>query len=431
MRRKLGLGRMPFVAAIVLGAAGTGLAQGPGPAPVAAATVIEKAVAAEQTMVGTVMPVRQSVVGSAVDGRVLEFLVNEGDHVEKDQPLAQLRTDTLEIELAAARAQAALAEHELAELKNGTRPEEIQQAKARMEAAKALASYRQSRRKRMEELASQKAMSEDSLQDSTSAARAAEELFSESKIAWQLAVTGPRQEKVAQAQAKVDAAREEVHRLQNIIKKHTIVAPFDGYVVAEHTETGQWLARAALVAEVAELSRVDVQIHVLETYVPQLKVGQSARVEIEALPDLALTGSVALVNPRGDVRSRTFPVKVRLKNREDGGSPLLKAGMLAQVSLALGKPALATLVPKDALVLGGPAPVVFAVDGSPGQPAKVRAVPVQLGVVHEGLIQVKGNLKAGQQVVVQGNERLRDGQAVLVQRPARASSAAAPRSAAR
>jgi hypothetical protein len=76
------------------------------------------------------------------------------------------------------------------------------------------------------------------------------------------------------------------------------------------------------------------------------------------------------------------------------------------------------LVAKDALVLGGPQPVVFAVDlaGPDAKQGKARSVVVQLGVAEGNMIQVRGDLQPDQLVVVQGNERLRPGQDVQIQR---------------
>jgi hypothetical protein len=79
---------------------------------------------------------------------------------------------------------------------------------------------------------------------------------------------------------------------------------------------------------------------------------------------------------------------------------------------------MAMLVPKDALVLGGPQPVVFVVDmaAPDAKQGKARPVPVQLGVAEGNMIQVTGGVQPGQMVVVQGNERLRPGQDVQIQR---------------
>ena len=82
--------------------------------------------------------------------------------------------------------------------------------------------------------------------------------------------------------------------------------------------------------------------------------------------------------------------------------------MLARVTLAVGKPQLATLVPKDALVLGGETPRVYVVqrDAKDARRGTATPVPVEIGVADGGFIQISGTVTKGQLVVVRGNERL-------------------------
>lgn len=385
--------------------------------PVTVAEVVEETVAAGHTFVGTVEPLRVSTVGSPMDGRVNEFYVREGDYVEQHQPIAQLRTKTVELELAAATAELQLRQHELAELENGSRPEEIEQAKARLAAAKPLMDKAQSRYQRILSLHERNAISAEELEEAHADAEAAEQHYLEAKATLDLVVAGPRKERIEQARARMLAQQEVVNRLQDILDRHTIVAPFDGYVIAEHTEVGHWLTQGAPVAEFADLKQVDVSVLVLEDYIRHVAVGTPARVELGALHDEQFVGQVALIIPQADVRSRSFPVKVRIDNSTEGGSVLLKAGMFARVTLPVGRDTAALLVPKDALVLGGPTPLVHVVDvASKGDSqGTTRPVPVELGVASEGAIEVRASqLAAGQYVVTEGNERLMPGQQVQI-----------------
>jgi RND family efflux transporter MFP subunit len=202
--------------------------------------------------------------------------------------------------------------------------------------------------------------------------------------------------------------QEAVRKLDDQINLHTIVAPFDGYLTTDHCEIGQWLLKGAAVAEVVYLDEVDVEVQLAEDNVSGARVGAEARVEVSALPGEVFVGKVALVVPQANPRSRTFPVKIRVPNRTVNDQPLLKSNLFARVTLPLGKAEKATLVPKDAIVLGGPSPIVYVV----GSDNKVKPVPVQLGVCSAGLIAVRAELKAGEQVVVQGNERLMPGATV-------------------
>lgn len=186
--------------------------------------------------------------------------------------------------------------------------------------------------------------------------------------------------------------------------------------------------------------------------------GTAARVEVGALPAEEFHGEVVAVVPQADVRSRSFPVKVLLPNRPGPGGVLLKPGMFARVILPVSDTPEAILVPKDAVVLGGQSPLVYVVDpirqgpaagpgpsqagpsgdrpsgdkpspsGPPAGPkpdGTARPVPVELGPAVGGWVEVGGALRPGQQVVVEGNERLFPGCPVSIARRSAASPAPA------
>jgi RND family efflux transporter MFP subunit len=394
------------------------------PAPVVVAEVDRQEVTAGQPFVGTVMPSKRAVIGSAVDGRVVEFPHNDGEWVREGEPLAQLLTETIRLELAAAEAELLFRMEELAELENGSRPKEIEQAKAKMLAAKARLGFLDARKRRAEFLHKRgQSITEEELEQVVSEAAEGEQVYEDTKAAYELAVEGPRTERIAQARARVAVQRAVADRLNDQIQKHTIISRFSGFVTAEHTEVGQWVQRGDPVAEVAALDVVEVVAHVVEIHAPHVRAGETVRVEIPALPTLVTTGTVIGVVPQADVRARTFPVRVRVDNKITDEGPLLKAGMTARVILPTGAKQTALLVPKDALVLGGVQPVVYVVQPAPEEgPSTVQPVPVQLGVASGERIQVIGDLEPGQKVVVQGNERLRPGQQIVVSKSLKAES---------
>lgn len=323
-------------------------------------------------------------------------------------------TGTIELDLKAAEAQLDLMRQELAELENGTRPEELRQTKVRKTSADATRQFLQTRRKRVQMLHDRSsAMTRDDLDEAVAAHVEAEQKYQEALAALELAVAGPRPERILQARAKVALEDATVEKLRDQIAKYTVKSRFSGYVVEEHTEQGAWVNSGDPVAAIAALDEVEIETHVLEEYVPHIRPGISARVDVPSLPDRTFVGTVSSVVPQGDSRSRTFPVRVRVTNVIDGGGPLMKSGMLAQVMLPTGAEANALLAPKDALVLGGPQPMVWAVaragvngSGEGERTGEARAVPVRLGVAEGDAIQVIGDLSADDLVVVRGNERI-------------------------
>lgn len=379
------------------------------PAPVNVAPVIEREIKTGQSFVGSVTPIRIATIGSAVNGRVVEFPVKEGDRVKAGDTLAQLLTETIRLEVATAEAELDLRQEELNELQAGTRREEIDQAEALMKGAKAALDFNNQNLKRNEVLFNRGTITSQVMEDVVSQNIQALEEYNNRKAAYELAKKGPRIEQIKQAEARVAMQQATVDKLKDQFRKHTIVTRFDGYIVAEFTEEGQWVNQGDSVAEVAALDQVDVLANVLESQIQYVEKGMKVSVIVPAIPDRVFEGEVALIIPRGDSRTRTFPVKIRMTNEISGGVPLLKAGMIGRVMLPTGPSRTSLLVPKDAIVLGGQQPMVYqlARESASAQVGKAVPIPVTLGVSQGSLIQITAPLKPGDLVVVRGNERLR------------------------
>lgn len=382
------------------------------PKPVVVAEVIEAEVKSDQRVVGTVHPLRTSTIGSAIDGRVAKYLVNAGDPVEEGQVLAQLRTKTLDLELAVAKAELELYQQRLAELKNGSRPEDIAEAEANMLSAQAALKNADGKLQRIQSLALRNAASKEELEDAKELSDAARFSLQAMKALHTRIKGGPRTETIAQAQAQVELQQQRLNLAADRIVKSAIVAPFDGFVSAEFIEVGAWITRGDAIVEVIQLDEVEVLAPVTAEAVVHLRKDDVVRVEFPELPDELFTGEIERIVPISATRTRTFPVRIRLKNQIQDGEPLLLAGMLARVNFPAGKRELLPLVPKDALVLNGADRSVFVIDkqgagGEAGEPTRtVRKVSVDLGVAVDDRIQVRGELKAGDLVVIGGNERL-------------------------
>lgn len=377
--------------------------------------VVERVIAAEtrsgQRIVGTVRPLRTSTIGSAVDGRVRDFVVNDGDLVKKGQTLAQLRTETLEIELAASKAELDLVVSRLAELENGSRPEDIAEADANMRIAQTAVKNTESKLRRIQALNTAASIVE--LDDAQEQANAAKFALIATEALLKRIKDGPRKETIAQAKAQVELQRQRLNQIKDRMEKCTIIAPFDGFVSTEFTEVGAWINRGDPIAEIIQLDEVEINAPITAEAVVHLRKGDVIRVEFPELPNEIFTGKIARIVPVAAARARTFPVHIRLKNRIEEETPLLLAGMLARVDVPVGERKALPLVPKDALVLNGNDRSVYVVDTEKSigtttgeMTGNVRKVPVDLGVAVDGRIQVIGDIKVDDLVVVEGNERL-------------------------
>ena len=381
--------------------------------PVVVARVIETEVNTGQRVVGTVKPLRQTTIGSAVAGRVQSFSANQGRAVKQGDVLAQLRTATLEIERAAAEAELELAVQRLAELQNGSRPEDIAEAEANMRGAQATLATAERNLKRIESLATTRAASSSDLDNAKQRADAARFTLKASEALLKRIQEGPRIEAISQARAQVELQQQRVNLINDRISKFTITAPYDGFVSMEFTDVGAWIKIGDPIAQIIQMNEVEIEAPVTAEGVVNLRQGDAIRVEFPELPNELLTGTIERIVPMAATRARTFPVLIRLQNKIENDTPLLFAGMLARVDLPAGKRETLPLVPKDALVLNGRDRSVYVVDmatkavSSDGDQVGVaRKVNVQLGVAVQDRLQVRGDIKVNDLVVIVGNERL-------------------------
>ncbi len=389
--------------------------------PVEVARVIVSDVQRGQRVVGTVEPLRISTIGSALEGRLETFHVNNGQRVKLGETLAELRPKTLQLLLAAAEAELRLFASQLEELQNGSLPEEIDEAESNMLAAKSLMENADRQWKRLQSLSVSQAASITELENAKEQAEATRFALQASRALLKRIKDGPRLELIAQAQARVDLQTERVKQLEDQIDKLAIKAPFDGYIASELTEVGAWIRQGDPIVQVVQLDKIEIQVPVTAEYAVNLRIGDQIRVEFPELPEELLVGTIDRIVPVADPQTRTYPVYIQMSNRLQDDRPLLMSGMLARAYFPAGRSEPSSLVPKDALVLNGDERAVFVFQGKPTGGASsaqasgvVRKVNVDLGVAVDGLMQVRGDLEDGDLVVVTGNERLIDGAKVSI-----------------
>jgi RND family efflux transporter MFP subunit len=175
-------------------------------------------------------------------------------------------------------------------------------------------------------------------------------------------------------------------------------------VIKRHVDRGEWISEGETVAVIGKDDTIDIIAEVPERYIQYIKKDMPVNATVNGYH---LRGNVIAVVPRGDVATRTFPVKIRTANQYS-----LIEGMSARVILPTAKIVNALIVPRDSIITKFGQNVVFTVLDS-----KASMMPVQI-IGYEGLsagIRATG-LKDGMLVVVAGNERLRDEQAVVIQK---------------
>ena len=252
----------------------------------------------------------------------------------------------------------------------------------------------------------------------------AQELFEQARLAYENARAG-----VAAAQQGVHQARATLRQASEDLSRTTIVAPLDGKVVQLNAREGEVVVSGTMntpgsvIAVIADLSEILVEAEVGETEVVNVKVGQAARVKIDAVPDKLYRAHVVEIGSSAAVRQgagsgiRYFKVKVSI----DDADERLRPGMTAQVSIVTSSAANAIAVPIQSVVERRPPD---AADDAPKKKyvfledrGKARMVAVTTGISDDTHVAVLSGIKAGDRIITgpfRTLKELEDGEAIQV-----------------
>ncbi|MCL4221976.1 MAG: efflux RND transporter periplasmic adaptor subunit [Phycisphaerales bacterium] len=342
----------------------TGLAQGQQERAVRVrvAPVVEESIEQKRQVTGDVRAIGRSQLAAQEPGLVIEVLVDEGARVKQGDVVARLDPEGLELDLVEAKASVLAAEAKVAE-------EEALSAQAARD------------RDRIREMLALESGSKPELDRAES----------------QAAAEAARLEQ-ARAQLAIEQAR------QRLIEKRLgdleIRAPFSGRVTEKFTEVGQWVQAGSPVVEVVSLDPVEIRVDVPERFVSRVIQAETVSVMLPGVGQ-EVSARVIAVIPRGDMRSRLFPLRLLADNPEE----LIKPGMSAIGLVPTSERAMTLLVPKDAVLQGETGSYVYFEGGG-----RAAIAPVErLFAIGDRVAVRSATLRAGMSVVVEGNERMRPG----------------------
>lgn len=326
---------------------------------------------------GSLIPREEILVSPEIEGlRVLELLVDEGDHVNKGQVLARLVSEQIEAQMA--QNQANLARSNAA----------IAQAESQIAQAEAQAKEASAQLQRAEPLKKSGYLSGATYDQRESAARTTAAQL----VAARDGLTAAKAEK-----AQVEAQGRELQWRRNNTE---VTAPQEGVISRRTARMGALASSAGEpMFRIIQNGEIELDAEIVETELKNVKVGQKATVSVPQIGDFE--GKVRLVSPEVDKTTRLGRVKIFL-----GSNPQLRIGSYARGlietahSRGLGIPTSAVTFEQ-----GLASVQVVNVD-------TVKKQSVRTGLVSGNLIEVKDGLKEGDLVVTRAGTFLRDGDVV-------------------
>jgi len=195
-----------------------------------------------------------------------------------------------------------------------------------------------------------------------------------------------------------------IERRQNIIS-----APFSGVVTERYVEIGEWVDKGGKIATLVNTKEVISLFDIPASYALEIISGKKLAVQVG---NKTLTGIVAGVIFKGDNKSRTFPLKVKLNS----DSTVLFEGMEAQIKLPRAVHNDTLLVPRDAVIKRFGNNVIFIAEHK-DKDLIAKMYPVTVHLYDGGIAAIsaqeksqQNELKANMQVITKGNERVFPGQ---------------------
>jgi HlyD family secretion protein len=323
---------------------------------------------------GRIEPETEVPVRSEVSGEVHRVHVEEGDRVERGQPLFDLDPERLEDRVNELRA--------ALEVKRASAQYDVV-GRASLEVEQARRSHARAVR-----LSSKGVMSQRELEESLHRLRLAE-----------VGLTDARAEEGAR-KAAVHQAEHLLRRAERDLDHSVLRAPIAGLVIDRPVDLGAVVADISsnggtLLAVIADDTHIRLVAEVDENDIAAVRLDQSAEVAIDAFPEETFIGIVSKVSQSGtlDGDISNFEVEIELPS-----DPRLRVGMSADARVVVHEYRDALLVPNRAILRTGPGPRVRIVRS--GAEERVDLVPIRT-VYSDGFQTVVGDgLKPGDKILV-------------------------------
>ena len=235
-----------------------------------------------------------------LSGRIVELLVEEGQVVRKGVVLLRLDDEQYRHQVALAAAELALAEAQLDRLLNGARSQQRAEAAALYRAKLAELERGELSWRRISDLRRARAVSQQEADDQRTLVASLTSQVAAAKARLELLEAPARPDEVQMDKARIEAAKAQLELVKVQHERTNLRAPSDGQVLKLHVEPGELTGPTSVepAMVMADTSRYHVRAYVEELDAPRVKLGMTARIVADGLPNRNLKGRVIRLSPR-------------------------------------------------------------------------------------------------------------------------------------
>jgi HlyD family secretion protein len=241
--------------------------------------------------------VREVNLAFKLPGRIVTMAVDEGDRVKAGEVVATLDKRYFEDDLRIARAKEAAQQANLAKLEHGSRPEEIEQARANVALARSAVELSQITLDRQAVLRKQAVVSQQSYDTAASTLHQSQAQLAYAQQALRLAELGPRAEDIAASQAQVALEQANVGVAERNLADAALVAPSGGIITTRVREPGAIVNAGETVLTLTLDAPVWVRAYVSEPDLGRIHPGMVAAVTTDTPGGKSYRGTVGFISP--------------------------------------------------------------------------------------------------------------------------------------
>ena len=277
------------------------------------ATVAKGDLTSIVTASGEIKPKTYTNLGANAQGRVMELMVKEGDHVRHGQVVARIESIQATADVEQQRASIASAEADSTASEAGLKVQDdtIKTQRATIDRTKADLDLAKINNDRYEQLYKAGVVPKSDFDQRKSTYESQVAGLREAELRLDQLIS-QRAQTVAQLQStqrRVTQAQAGLTRLADILEKHDVVTPLDGIVTNLPVQIGETVvpgiqnSAASSIMTVADMSLITAEVHVDETDIVNLRIGQKAEVTIDAIPDRKFSGHITEIGNEAILRS--------------------------------------------------------------------------------------------------------------------------------
>lgn len=256
------------------------------------------------TLYGNV-DIRQVDLGFRVSGKLEKMLYEEGDVVNAGELLAVLDKAPYEAAFSTAQAQLREAEANYEKLLRGSRPQEIEEARAAVQEAEANLKNANLLYKRQSQEITLGATSQQTRDDALKLKTQAQASLKSAKEALSLAIEGFREEDIAAGKAALESAKAQLEAAKINLEDTEVKAPSSGTIFTRVLEPGAIVSPQSIVYSLSLHKPIWVRAYISEPKLGLIKPGTKALVYTDTFPDQPYEGQIGFISPQAEFTPKT------------------------------------------------------------------------------------------------------------------------------